>query len=123
MTYLNDRVLDAALAVPDTEANKLVLCSQEPATFAEANVTYMLAYKLSYAVGSPADRGAGGREVTCPTVTDGVINGAGTATHYAIIDTVNSRLLAAKALSSSVVLAVGNVWTCAAFKIGFPDAT
>jgi hypothetical protein len=119
----NDRVFDNGLSVLDTEVNKIVLCSAIPTTFTQANVTYMLAYKTSYDVGAPADRGAGGREVTCPAVSGGAIDANGTATHYALIDTVNQRLLAAQALSAPVVLATGNTWSCAAFKQGIPDPT
>jgi hypothetical protein len=120
----DDRVYDLGLNVLDTEVDKVVLCSALPTTYAEANTTYKLAEKTAYAVGSPAARGGGGREVTAPAVTGGTITGAGTATHYALIDTVNSRLLAARALSASVVLSAPgtNTWSCASYKHGIPAA-
>jgi hypothetical protein len=120
---LEDRVFDSGLAVLDTEADKIVICSALPTTFTEANVTYALGSKTSYAVGSPGNRSGGGREVTCPAVSGGTVDATGTATHAAIIDTVNSRLLYAKALSASQAVTSGNTWSCAAFKIGSPSAT
>ncbi len=122
---VEDRVFDNGLSVLDTEADKIVLCSQYPTTYAEANVTYKLAEKTSYNVGSPTNRSGGGREVTAPAVSGGAITGAGTATHYAIVDTVNSRLLVRRLLSSSVALSNPgtNTWSCASFKVGIPAPT
>ena len=40
MATLNDRVLDSGLSVLDTEANKIVVTSQEATTYTEANATY-----------------------------------------------------------------------------------
>jgi hypothetical protein len=42
MATLNDRVFDNGLTVLDTEANKILVTSQEATTFTEANVTYAL---------------------------------------------------------------------------------
>jgi hypothetical protein len=49
------------------------------------------------------------------------VTGTGTASHYAIVDTVNSRLLAAGALSAPQAVTDGNVFTLTAFDIGIPD--
>jgi hypothetical protein len=45
----------------------------------------------------------------------------GTASHYAVVDTVNFRLLAASALTASQVVTNGNTFTLASFTIGIPD--
>ena len=103
MAYVNDSALDAALDNIST-ANRLVLCSQEPTTFAEANVTYMLGYKDTPTIGSPGDY-AGGRQVTISAITDAIGDSAGTATHYALVNTTGSSLLATQALSASFVIA------------------
>jgi hypothetical protein len=121
MATLGNRVFDAGLSSLDTEANRLDICSQEPATFAEATVTYTLGNKTSLSVGAPADRTGGGREVEVAAITDGEVTATDTATHWAITDTVNSRLLATGALSASQAVTDGNVFTLAAFKIGIPD--
>jgi len=121
MATLNDRVLDSGLSVLDTEANKIVVTSQEATSYTEANATYALGNSTSLSIGAPADRSGGGREVTVAAITDGSITGTGTATHYAIVDTVNSRLLATSTLSASQSVTSGNTFTLASFTIGIPD--
>ena len=121
MATLNDRVLDSGLSVLDTEANKVVVTSQEATTFTNANATYALGNSTSLSIGAPADRSGGGREVTVAAITDGSITGTGTATHYAIVDTTNSRLLATSTLSASQSVTSGNTFTLASFTIGIPD--
>lgn len=120
MPTLNDRVFDNGLTVLDTEANRLDICSQEPTTYAAATSTYTLGNKTSLSIGAPAD-GSTGRKVTVSAITDGAVSASGTATHYAIVDTVNSRLLATGALASSQVVTSGNTFTLAAFDIRIPD--
>lgn len=119
---LADYVLDAALSKLDTEANRLDICSQEPATYTEATSTYTLGNKTSLSVGAPADRSPNGRKVTVAAITDGTVSGTGTASHYSIVDTGNTRLLAAQSLSSSQAVTSGNTFSMAAFDIGIPDA-
>lgn len=121
MPFLNSRVLDNGLTVLDTEADKLYLCSQEPTTFAEATSTYALGNKDSISIGAPADRSPSGRQVTVAAIVAGApgnITASGTATHYAIVDSVNSRLLATAALTASQVVTNGNTFTTASFTIG-----
>jgi len=121
MPFLNDRVYDNGLTVLDTEANEIHICNAEPATYAAATTTNSLGSTASLSIGAPADRGAGGREVEVGAVTDGSVDTTGTASHYAIVDTVNSRLLATNALSASQAVTAGNTWATPAFKIGLPD--
>lgn len=122
MALVADYVLDAALAVFDTEANRLDVCSQEPATFLEATDTYSLGNKTSISVGAPTDNSTNGRKVTVAQITDGVITDDGTVSHWAITDTVNSRLLAAGMLAGLQGVSNGNIFTLAQFDIVFPDA-
>ncbi len=110
-----------ALQFLDTEANKITVTSQEASTFAEANATYALGNSTSLSINAPANRTGGGRKVTVAAITDGSITGTGTATHYAIIDTSNSRLLATAALTASQAVTNGNTFTLATFDIGIPD--
>jgi len=121
MAYLNDRVLDNGLTVLDTEANRLDICSQEPATYAEATSTYTLGNKTSLSIGSPGDASPNGRKVTVAAITDGTVTGTDDATHWAITDTVNSRLLAAGSLSAGQLVTSGNTFTLAAFDVRIPD--
>ena len=121
MASIADRVLDNGLTVLDTEANKITVTSQESTTYASANSTHALGSSTSLSIGSPADRSGGGREVTVAAVTDGSISATGPASHYAILDTSNTRLLATGSLSASQSVTSGNTFTLASFKIGIPD--
>ena len=121
MATLNDRVFDNGLTVLDTEANKIVITSQEATTFTEANVTYALGNSTSLSIAAPSDRAGGGREVVVAAISDGSVTGTGTATHYAIVDTVNSRLLATSTLTESQAVTSGNTFTLSSVAIGIPD--
>jgi hypothetical protein len=121
MATLGDRVFDNGLTVLDTEANAIHVTSQEATDYTEATSTYTLGNSTSLSIGSPEDRSGGGRKVVVAAISDGSITGTGTATHYAIVDTVNSRLLATAALTASQSVTSGNTFTLATFDIGIPD--
>jgi len=121
MATLNNRVFDNGLSVLDTEANKILVTSQEATTYTEANATYALGNSTSLSIGAPADRSGGGREVTVAAISDGSVTGTGTATHFAIVDTSNSRLLATGSLTASQAVTSGNTFTLGAFTIGISD--
>lgn len=120
MAYLNDRVLDNGLTVLDTEVTHLYICSQEPTTYTEATATYDLGVKATPTVSAPTDRAGGGRKVVVSAISDGTVTDTGTATHYALVDSNNSRLLATNTVTSQVVTS-GNTFTLAALDIGIPD--
>ncbi len=121
MATLNDRVFDNGLTVLDTEANKILVTSQEATTYTEANATYALGNSTSLSIGAPQDRSGGGREVIIAAITDGSVTGSGTVTHYAIVDTVNTRLLATGSLVATQVVTSGNTFTLSSVAIGIPD--
>lgn len=121
MATLNDRVFDNGLTVLDTEANKITITSQEATTYTEGNATYALGNSTSISISAPADRTGGGRKVTVSAITGGSVTATGTATHYAILDTVNSRLLATGSLTASQAVTSGNTFTLSTFDIGIPD--
>lgn len=121
MATLNNRVFDNGLTVLDTEADKILVTSQEATTYTEANATYALGNSTSLSISAPTDRTGGGREVTVAAVSDGNVTGTGTVTHYALVDTSNSRLLATGSLTASQAVTSGNTFTLGAFTIGIPD--
>ena len=123
MATLNDRVFDNGLTVLDTEANKILVTSQEANTYTEANATYALGNSTSLSISAPADRTGGGRDVTVSAISDGAVTGTGTVTHYALVDTSNSRLLATGSLTASQAVTSGNTFTLGAFTVGIPDPT
>lgn len=121
MATLNNRVFDQGLSVLDLEANQIHVTSQEATSYAEAITTYTLGNSSSLSIGAPQDRTGGGREVVVAAISDGAITGTGTATHYAIVDTANSRLLATSTLTASQSVTNGNTFTLSAVAIGIPD--
>lgn len=110
MAYLNDRVLDNGLTVLDTEVTHLHICSAAPTTFTQAVTTYSLGNKATPSIGAPEAATPNGRKVTVAAFTDGVITAAGTATHYALVDTTNSRLLASAPLDTSRAFIMGDTF-------------
>lgn len=121
MAYLNDRVFDEGLSILDLEANAVYVTSTEATDYTEATSTYALGNSASLSIAAPSDRVGGGRKVTVGAIGDGNITGTGAVTHYALVDTVNSRLLATAALTASQSVTNGNTFTLATFDIGIPD--
>lgn len=124
MALISDYVLDAALSKLDTEANAIYICSLEPTTYTAATVTNALGSATGAAypgIGAPADGSPNGRAVTSTAVTAGTVTATGTATHFAIVDTVNSRLLATGSLSASQSVTSGNTFTLTSFTVRIPD--
>jgi|TARA_R110000803_G_scaffold68268_1_gene130092 hypothetical protein len=121
MATLANRVYDNGLTVLDTEADKILITSQAATTYAEANSTYALGNSTSLSIAAPSDRSAGGREVVVAAVSDGSVTGTGTATHYAIVDVSETRLLATASLTSSQAVTSGNTFSLGSFTIGIPD--
>ena len=118
--YLNDRVYDNGLTVLDTEASHLYITSAQATTYTEAITTFALGVKATPTVSAPGAKAGGGREVTVSAITDGTVSGTDTATHYALVDSANTRLLAAAALSAPQGVTSGNTFTLTSFKIGIP---
>jgi len=121
MALLDNRVFDNGLSVLDTEANAIYVTSQQAVSYVDATATSALGNSTSLSIGAPQDRSGGGREVVVAAITDGSVTGTGTATHYAIVDTINSRLLAAGSLSASQAVTTGNTFTLSSVSIGIPD--
>jgi hypothetical protein len=122
MSFIADRVFDLGLAVLDTEANRLDICSSEPATFAAATGAATLGHTTSISIGAPAARTPNGRRVTVASVSGVAVTGTGTATHWALTDTANSRLLATGSLDAPRAVTTGDTFSTAAFDIGIPGA-
>jgi len=121
MATIADRVLDNGLTVLDTEANAVHITSQEATSYTDATSTSTLGNTTSITISAPADRTGGGRKVTLSAISGGSVTGTGTATHYAIVDTTNSRLLVTGALTASQSVTSGNTFSLEALDVGIPD--
>jgi hypothetical protein len=122
MAYLNDYVLDLALAYLDTNGSRLDICTTEPTTYTQATSTYTLGNKTSLSIGAPTDATPNGRKVVVAQITDGSVTGSNTASFWAISDVGNSRLIATGSISTPQAVSSGNTFTLAAFDIRLPDA-
>jgi hypothetical protein len=118
MAYFNDRVYDNGLTVLDTEVNLLHICSAEPTVYGTLNSLgnkAIAAGDITLAARTP-----NGRKAVIGALSGGTVTGSGTATSWALVDTANSRLLAAGSLSSSQAVTSGNTFSLATFDIGIP---
>ena len=126
MPYLADAVLDAALAVIDTKADRIDICSQEPSNYTEATSTYTLGNKdfggPGTAFASPRNGDVSGRKIVSFAVTDGSVTGTGTVTDWAVSHVGGTDLLAASDISATQSVTSGNTWSLQSFDIEIPDA-
>lgn len=84
------------------EGDEFHFCSQDPTTYAEAKTTYTLGVKTSPTI-NVADGTGGGRSGVVSTFSDASTTGNGDATHWALVDTSNSRLLATGPLAGAPI--------------------
>lgn len=112
MPFLNDAHLDGGLSGLKSAADRIYICSAEPATYTAATSTNALGNKTltaggvfpgAIAAGSPS-----GRKLSTVAVTDGTVTATGTATHFAIVSSASTRLDVAQALSASQAVTSGN---------------
>lgn len=123
MAFYADEVLDAALAVFRGAVSPVLhVCGSEPVDYAAA-VAASLGNKAAPTITAQADRTGGGRKVEVSAFTDGTVTASGTATHWALVDANDSRLLATVAVPASQALTSGNALSMtSALVLGIADA-
>ena len=122
MPWLSNEVLDGGLSILDTAGTRLDICkTAEPTTYSLATTagTNSLG-SATIAIPAPSERGAGGRELIVPAITDGTVSTTGTAAYYAITNGTDT-LYATGALSASQGVTAANTFTLTSFTIGIPD--
>ena len=126
MPVVGDHVLDNGLAALKSTATHVEVCNAEPATYAAATSTNNLGTK-NFGAGNvfPAAIAAGtgpiGRQLVSAAVTDGAIGTNGTASHWAVTDRTNSRLLCTGTLAASQSVTSPNAFTLGAITIKLPS--
>lgn len=107
---IHDDVLDAALNLIKNNATRMVACSAQPTTFAEANATYALA-DVTMAAGdyTVGNGDTSGRKITVAAKTGIPVDATGTVTHVAHLDVANSKLLFVTTTPSQAVGAGGTL--------------
>lgn len=119
--FIHDNVMDFGVTYIYSACNRLDICSQQPATYAEATSTYTLGNTTSISVAAPSNRTGSGRSVVVAAINSGSITGTGTGTHWAITRTGSSELVATTTLASNQAVTSGNKFTLDSIEIGFPD--
>lgn len=118
--WANDNVMDNGLNWIKNNVESMHLCSAQPTTYAEATSTYSLG---SVAVTGTditiADGDTSGRKATvaAKTVT---ASGAGTITHYALVNDTSSILMYVTTTDSNPVVS-GDTINCSAWDIEISD--
>ena len=105
---LGDRVLDRGLDVLRTEANQIWVLSSSPADYAAATAAKLGTATAAFGTVTNA---SGSRRIANPAITSGTVTAVGAASHWAAVDTVNSRLLATDTLSGGVTTNLSLAWT------------
>jgi hypothetical protein len=104
-------------------ANQILVCSQTPNTYADAN-TYTIG-AMNFGIGNcfaaPA-AGTSGRKVVSTAITTGSVTANGTPVCWAVIDDANSRLLAVGPMTGYTAVTIGQSFTLASFEINLPRA-
>lgn len=126
--FTHDDVLNTPLnfikgtAITTAGATKLTVCSGNPATYSDANVTNMLAEITIDSSDFTLADGTTGRKATVGQQT-GTVTNSGTAATVCLLDVANSRLLVRTDLSASRSLSASDSITVNEFAITFADVT
>jgi len=122
---VHDDVLDGALNILKNNVTRMTVCSSQPTTYAEANATYALAdVTLSSTDFTNANGDSSGRKTTVGAQSSGLIDTSGTATHVALLDVSNSKLLYVTTCTSQALTANGsNTVNFPAWDIEIADPT
>ena len=117
-----DAMIDASLDYVAL-STKLVVCSSQPTTYAEANATYALAdVVIDSGDFTKANGDTSGRKVTIGAQNGVLIDTSGTALHIALISTGDSTLRYVTTCTSQALTANGsNTVNVPAFKIEIAD--
>lgn len=116
MAFASDTVLDGSLQILTTNGDRITLCSQEPTTYNEAITTFKLGSQTGVPVGAPEDAPTG-RKVVVPAIPAGATDTLGVATHWALVDTAGTELLATNTLAAAKTITPPDTWSLAAFDI------
>lgn len=123
----HDDVLDGLLNYVADNTKRITVCNAQPTTFTEGNATFALAdVTTTEGAGNGdftlANGDTNGRKLTVAQQADVPVDSSGTATHIALLDVDNSKLLAVTTCTSQA-LTSGNTVTIPAFDLEVADPT
>lgn len=118
---VHNDVLDGALNIIKNNCTRMTVCSAEPTTYAEGNATYALAdVTMTGTDFTNADGDTSGRKTTVASKSAVPVDTTGTATHVALLDVSNTKLLYVTTCTSQA-LTSGNTITFPAWDIEIAD--
>jgi len=120
---VHDDVLDGALNIVKNNCTRMTVCSAQPTTYAEGNATFALA-DVTMASGdfTNANGDTSGRKATVAAKSGVTVDATGTATHVALLDVTNSKLLYVTTCTSQALTAANTV-NFPAWKVEIADPT
>lgn len=120
---VHDDVLDGALNILKNNVTRMVACSAQPTTYTEGNSTFALA-DVTLASGdfTNANGDTSGRKTTVGAKSGVTVDTSGTATHVALLDVTNTKLLYVTTCTSQA-LTGGNTVNFPAWDIEIADPT
>ena len=121
MPSLHNDVFDNGLSSIDDNTENLHLLSADPGLVWTNIAAYLLGTKATPIIAAPSDRTEGGREIVIAAITDGSVSGTDTATHFALTDDTEEKILVSGLIETSQVVTSGNVFTLTEFSVGIPD--
>jgi hypothetical protein len=107
---VHDDVLDGALNIIKNNCTRMTACSSQPTTYTEGNATYALAdAPMTSRDFTNANGDTSGRKTTVAAKSTITIDTSGTATHIALLDVTNSKLLYVTTCTSQALTAANTV--------------
>jgi len=108
--FTHSDVLDGALNIIKNNSTRLIACSAQPTTYAEATSTYELAdVTVSSSDYTITNGDTSGRKLTRAAKSAVPVDVSGTVTHIAEVDVTNSKLLNVTTTASQGVSFGGTV--------------
>ena len=123
--FTPDAILDKMADYIIANATRLVVCSTQPTTYAEANATFALAdVTIDSSDFTKANGDVSGRKVTVAAQNGVLIDTSGTAQHIALLNVAGTELLYVTTTTSQALTANGtNTVNVPAWDIEVADPT
>jgi hypothetical protein len=126
MAFLDDNTYDQGLDYLDNNGSggALHICSQEPTTVTEAKTTYTLGNKTAITITGTTAGSPSGRDVVVDAISGGSVTATGTATHWAVLNSAQTVLLATGPITGGgTSVTINNTFSLTAITVTFTDAT
>jgi hypothetical protein len=121
MTMVHNDVYDNGLAPLATIVENLYLCNADPGLTWSNIASYAIGAKASPTISAPQARSGGdGREVVVSEIVGGVATATDTATHFALTDDSETKILVSGEIDTGIGLIDTYPFTVTEFAIGIP---